>query len=65
MIAKCNASSIILSHNHPSGSLSPSKVDIELTSKLKKAGETLDIKVLDHVIISCEGYYSFADEGAI
>jgi len=57
------ASSIILSHNHPSGNLKPSKADIAITNKLKSAGESLEIKVLDHLIISEQGYYSFADEG--
>jgi len=57
------ASSIILCHNHPSGNLSPSKADIALTTKIKQAGENLDIKVLDHIIVSDKGYYSFNDEG--
>lgn len=57
------ASSIILSHNHPSGNLKPSQADLNLTRKIKNAGELLDIAVLDHVIITSEGYYSFADEG--
>lgn len=59
------ASSIILAHNHPSGNLKPSKADIDLTNKLKRSGEILEINVLDHVIISDEGYFSFADEGLI
>lgn len=54
----CN---IILSHNHPSGNLQPSRADQELTAKIKNAGEMLDIKLLDHVIVADEGYYSFAD----
>jgi DNA repair protein RadC len=62
---KINAVSIILAHNHPSGSLSPSKADEELTQKIKHAGQFLDIKVLDHLILSSDGYYSFADEGLI
>lgn len=63
---KCMASSIILSHNHPSGSMLPSQADIDLTRKLVNAGKTLDIVVLDHLIISPHGYYySFADEGKI
>jgi len=57
------ASGIILSHNHPSGNLKPSKADLAITKKLKAAGETLEINVLDHLIISEQGYYSFADEG--
>jgi DNA repair protein RadC len=59
------AVSIILTHNHPSGNLQPSQADIELTRKLKQAGETLDVAVLDHLIISENGYYSFADEGQL
>ncbi len=59
------ASSIILCHNHPSGSLKPSQADIDITKKLKQAGETLDISVLDHLIIAENGYYSFADDGRI
>lgn len=59
------ASGIILSHNHPSGNLKPSKADIAITNKLKSAGESLEINVLDHLIISEQGYYSFADEGII
>lgn len=59
------AVSIILSHNHPSGSLYPSQADLHLTQKLKSAGQVLDIKVLDHLIISERGYYSFADEGTM
>ncbi len=60
---KTCASSIILSHNHPSGNLKPSQADISLTQKLKIAGTYLDIDVLEHIIITAEGYYSFADEG--
>lgn len=62
---KCSASSIIVAHNHPSGNLKPSQADIRLTKKLKEAGDFLDIKVLDHLIISKEGFYSFADEGCM
>jgi DNA repair protein RadC len=62
---KANAVSIILSHNHPSGNLKPSRADEELTKKIKTAGFYLDIKVLDHVIVTSEGYYSFADEGVL
>jgi DNA repair protein RadC len=62
---KVNAVSIVLSHNHPSGALKPSRQDEELTQKIKGAGAFLDIKVLDHVILSSEGYYSFADEGLL
>ncbi|KFC59283.1 hypothetical protein FEM08_18870 [Flavobacterium gilvum] len=58
-----NATAIILAHNHPSGKLQPSDADIQLTKKLKIAGQQLDIPVLDHLIITENGYYSFADEG--
>jgi DNA repair protein RadC len=60
---KACATSIILSHSHPSGNLRPSRADEELTNKIKQAGYFLDIKTVDHIIISREGYYSFADEG--
>lgn len=56
------ATSIILVHNHPSGKLNPSMADKSLTHKIKLAGETLDIKVLDHLIITENDYFSFADE---
>ena len=58
-----SASYIILCHNHPSGNLRPSHADVTTTKKLKDAGTLLDIKVLDHLIISDRGYFSFADEG--
>lgn len=60
-----NAVSIILCHNHPSGNLQPSRADEELTVKLKEAARFLDLQVLDHVIVSEEGYFSFADEGML
>ncbi len=62
---KTLAVSIILSHNHPSGNLKPSRADEELTVKIKEAARYHDIKVLDHLIITSEAYYSFADEGLI
>jgi DNA repair protein RadC len=62
---KLNTCGVILAHNHPSGNLQPSRADEELTNKIKHAGNFLDIKVLDHVIVHSEGYYSFADEGNI
>ncbi len=62
---KANACSIIISHNHPSGNLKPSQQDEQLTQKIKQAGQLLDIKLNDHIIVSSEGYYSFADEGLI
>ncbi len=59
------ASAIIAAHNHPSGSLKPSDADVDLTRKMKEAGKVLDLQLLDHLIISERGYYSFADEGVI
>lgn len=56
------ACSIILGHNHPSGSLVPSEADKKITQQIKKAGELLDVIVLDHLIITSQGYFSFADE---
>jgi len=56
---------LILAHNHPSGTLKPSKSDLELTEKLQKAAESLDLKVLDHLIITEKTYFSFADEGIL
>jgi DNA repair protein RadC len=61
-VATC---SMILVHNHPSGNLKPSRADEELTTKIKEAAKYFDIKVLDHLIITSEGYYSFADEGLL
>ena len=60
---KSNACSIILSHNHPSGNLIPSEADKDLTKKIREAGKFLDIPALDHLIITSESYFSFADEG--
>ncbi|MEX1203185.1 MAG: DNA repair protein RadC [Ferruginibacter sp.] len=59
------ASVIILSHNHPSGNLRPSKADEDITQKIVKAASYLDIKVADHIIVSEEGYFSFADEALL
>ncbi len=59
---KVGASSIILMHNHPSGNLKPSRADIYLTEKIKSGANLLDIALLDHLIISNEGYYSIRDE---
>lgn len=59
------AVSLILCHNHPSGSLKPSKADEMLTTKIKEAARYFDIGVLDHIIVSNEGYFSFADEGIL
>lgn len=59
------ATGLILSHNHPSGNLRPSKADEELTYKIREAAKLLDIRVMDHIIVSHEGYFSFADEGLL
>lgn len=62
---RVHACSIILSHNHPSGSMRPSQAAETLTQKIKNAGAFLDIKLLDHIILSTEDYFSFADEGLL
>jgi len=59
------ATGIIMCHNHPSGQLRPSELDLQLTEKIKQAGNFLDIHVLDHIILTEESYYSFADQGTI
>jgi len=59
---KDNASGIILTHNHPSGSIRPSEADIKLTKRLLECGKLLDINVWDHIILSKNSYYSFADD---
>jgi DNA repair protein RadC len=58
-----HAVNVILCHNHPSGNLKPSKSDEELTYKIREAARFFDIKVIDHIIVSNDGYFSFADEG--
>jgi DNA repair protein RadC len=60
-----NSSAIIISHNHPSGNLKPSNQDIRLTRNAAEAGKVLDLPVLDHLIVTVDGYYSFADEGLL
>jgi len=62
---KCVASAVILAHNHPSGNAKPSQNDINLTNKVIKAGEIMDIRVLDHLIITDKEFYSMADENLI
>jgi len=57
------ATGLIVCHNHPSGNLTPSNADKEITNKLKRAGDSLDVKVLDHLIITETKYYSFVDDG--
>lgn len=60
-----NATAIILSHNHPSGNLQPSKSDIDLTKKIKEGGKILEIDILDHIILTQDSYYSISDNGHI
>lgn len=60
-----HAVGIILCHNHPSGALQPSKADLETTANVRKAAQCLDIRLLDHVIVSSQGYFSFADQGLL
>jgi len=60
---KCNATGIILSHNHPSGNLKPSKADINLTNRIKECCTLLDVTLIDHLIISKNGFYSFINSG--
>ena len=57
-----NATAIILTHNHPSGKLMASDADLKITKRIKEAGQTLEIQVLDHIIITENGYLSFQDE---
>lgn len=57
------ATSVILAHNHPSGNLNPSQADISMTEKVKNALALLDIKLIEHLILTVDGFYSFADEG--
>jgi DNA repair protein RadC len=59
------ASSMILCHNHPSGNLKPSEADLKITNQLREAGKSLEIPVLDHIIVAEEEYYSFADNSLI
>jgi DNA repair protein RadC len=62
---KCNASAIVLIHNHPSGNLQPSEPDSRITRQLREACKILDLVLLDHLIISKDSYYSFADNGTL
>lgn len=62
---KASAVSLIMVHNHPSGQIKPSEADKQITRKVREAGSILEIKLLDHLIITPETYYSFADEGAL
>jgi DNA repair protein RadC len=60
---KSNATSIVLAHNHPSSNTKPSEADILPTRRIKEAGKLLEIKVIDHITVTVENYFSFADEG--
>ncbi|MBL7731309.1 MAG: strawberry notch C-terminal domain-containing protein [Chitinophagaceae bacterium] len=62
---KALAVSMVIAHNHPSGNLKPSRADEQLTDKIKQGSSLMDIKLLDHIIVTKEGYYSFADEGLL
>jgi DNA repair protein RadC len=62
---KANATGLILCHNHPSGNYQPSNADEMMTARIKEAGKFLDIKLLDHLIITSEGFFSMADEGIL
>jgi len=62
---KASASSFIMAHNHPSGNLEPSEQDLELTKRIVKAGKFLELQLLDHIILTSEAYFSFADDGLI
>jgi len=59
------ATSLVLIHNHPSSNLNPSQADISITEKVKKAGELMDLRLLDHLILTEDAYYSFADKGKL
>jgi len=60
-----NAAGVVISHNHPSGTLEPSRADIQITNRLKEVAKLVGIELLDHVILSKEGYYSFSEEGEL
>ncbi|MEC4094990.1 JAB domain-containing protein [Myroides odoratimimus] len=64
-LLKAKATAFIIVHNHPSGKLNPSEADKQITAKIKQASQILDIALLDHLIITPESYYSFADKGVI
>lgn len=61
----CNATAMIVAHNHPSGNLKPSSSDIKMTSQIKEAAKILNISLLDHIILTSDSYLAFADEGLI
>lgn len=62
---KAACAGFVLAHNHPSGNLKPSRMDEEITQKIQQAGQVMDIKVFDHLILTADGYFSFADEGLL
>ena len=62
---KALAVSMVIAHNHPSGNLKPSRADEQLTDKIKQSSTLMDVKLLDHIIVTKDGYYSFADEGLL
>lgn len=62
---KANACKLLVAHNHPSGNLTPSHSDIKLTEKLKEGAKLLEIQLLDHLILTSESYYSFANDGLL
>ncbi|QES88891.1 JAB domain-containing protein [Rhizosphaericola mali] len=62
---KCNSCKLIVAHNHPSGSLTPSQADLKMTEKLKEAAKLMDITLLDHLILTTDSYQSLADEGLL
>jgi DNA repair protein RadC len=65
MLLKAGATSAIICHSHPSGNIKPSNSDVEMTRKICEGGKLLDIKILDHLILTVNNYYSFADSGAL
>lgn len=65
VVLKCNAIGIILCHNHPSGNLKPSDADISITNNIKKCADLLDINLIDHLIITKNGFFSFSSEGKL
>lgn len=65
LVLKSNSCSFIVSHNHPSGSLTPSESDKRMTNRLKEFAELLNVKLLDHIILTSSNYFSFAEEGIV
>ena len=65
VVLKCNATGIIIAHNHPSGTLKPSDNDITLTKSIKKCADFLDITLIDHIIVTKNGYFSFSNQGKL